>query len=61
MLPEGVSCEAGWLDEAVTTCFQVMDAADRAILDECIAKWIDLVEFYVVPALTSHEFWGGRW
>jgi Protein of unknown function (DUF3303) len=26
LLPEGVSYEASWLDEAGTTCFQVMDA-----------------------------------
>jgi hypothetical protein len=60
MLPEGVSYEASWLDEAGTKCFQVMDATDRAILDEWIAQWSDLVEFEVVPVLTSQEFWARR-
>jgi hypothetical protein len=60
MLPEGVSHEASWLDEAGTTCFQVMDAIDRATLDEWIARWSDLVAFEVVPVLTSQEFWARR-
>jgi hypothetical protein len=60
MLPEGVTYEASWLDEAGTTCFQLMDAPDRAFLDMWIARWSDLVEFEVVPVLTSREFWARR-
>jgi hypothetical protein len=48
------------LDEAGTKCFQVMDATDRATLDAWIAQWSDLVEFEVVPVLTSQEFWTRR-
>ena len=60
MLPEGVSYEASWLDEAGTRCFQVMNAPGRATLDVWIARWSDLVEFEVVPVLTSKEFWARR-
>jgi hypothetical protein len=60
MLPEGVSYDASWLDEAGTRCFQVMEATDRAALDEWIGKWSDLVDFEVVPVLTSQEFWARR-
>jgi hypothetical protein len=60
MLPDGVSYEVSWLDEAGTLCFQVMSAPDRATLDVWIARWSDLVDFEVVPVLTSQEFWALR-
>jgi Protein of unknown function (DUF3303) len=60
MLPDGVTYEASWLDEAGTQCFQVMGAPDRATLDMWIACWSDLVDFEVVPVLTSSEFWARR-
>jgi hypothetical protein len=37
-----------------------MRAPERAILDEWIAHWSDLVDFEVVPVLTSQEFWADR-
>jgi hypothetical protein len=57
MLPESVSYEASWVDTAGGRCFQVMQAPDRATLDEWIAHWSDLVTFEVVPVLTSKDFW----
>ena len=32
-----------------------MDCDDRALLDEWMARWVDLVEFEVVPVVTSSE------
>jgi hypothetical protein len=55
MMPEGVSYEASWVDVTGTRCFQVMDAPDRATLEQWIARWSDLVDFEVVPVLTSQE------
>jgi hypothetical protein len=60
MLPEGVVYEASWLNEAGTRCFQVMSAPNRETLDHWIARWSDLVDFEVVPVLTSAEFWARR-
>jgi len=57
MLPNEVAYEASWLDDAGTKCFQVMSAPDRATLDVWIARWNDLVNFEVVPVLTSQQFW----
>jgi hypothetical protein len=37
-----------------------MDATDRETLDSWIAQWSDLVDFEVVPVLTSREFWARR-
>jgi hypothetical protein len=57
MLPEGVSYHASWIDSASMRCFQVMEAPDRQLLDAWIARWDDLVDFEVVPVLTSADFW----
>lgn len=60
MLPEGVTYEASWLDEAGTRCYQVMGAPDRTTLDVWIDRWSDLVDFEIVPVLTSQEFWARK-
>jgi siroheme synthase len=32
-----------------------MDCGDRALLDEWMSRWADLVHFEVVPVITSAE------
>lgn len=60
MMPEGLSYIASWLDPDGTVCFQVMETADRLLLEEWMCNWNDLVDFEVVPVLTSAEFWAPR-
>ena len=60
MLPEGVVYHASWLDEAGTCCFQIMEAPNRELLNVWVGRWSDLVDFEVVPVLTSAEFWARR-
>lgn len=43
------------MTEDLTTCYQVMESPDRALLDEWMAAWSDLVDFEVIPVLTSGE------
>ena len=57
MLPEGVTYHASWIDPAGARCFQVMEAKDVATLDEWIGRWSDLVDFEIVPVVTSQEYW----
>lgn len=57
MLPEGVTYHASWVDPARTRCYQVMEAPDAERLNEWVRCWEDLVEFEVVPVVTSAEFW----
>jgi hypothetical protein len=57
MLPDGVSYHASWVDPANALCFQVMEAGSRELLDQWISCWHDLVDFEVIPVLTSSEFW----
>lgn len=55
LLPDGLEHVASWVSEDVTRCYQVMECADRALLDEWIARWSDLVRFEVIPVVTSAE------
>ena len=36
-------------------CYQLMECTDRARLDEWMRRWEDLVDFEVVPVITSGE------
>ncbi len=60
LLPDGVSYVVSWLDEPGTVCYQVMESPSRELLDRWLHKWNDLVDFEVVPVLTSAEFWSRR-
>jgi len=60
LLPDGVVYKMSWIDEPGTRCYRVMEAEDRARLDQWIARWNDLVDFEVVPVMTSTEFWEQR-
>jgi hypothetical protein len=55
MAPEGLAYISSWVTPDLTRCYQVMEAADRALLDEWMANWNDIVEFEVYPVISSKE------
>jgi hypothetical protein len=55
MAPEGVIYINSWVSADLRTCYQVMEAPDRARLEAWIARWADLVDFEVIPVITSAE------
>ena len=60
MLPEGVIYQASWLEPSGLRCFQLMEAPDEEALSPWLHSWQDLVDFEIVPVLTSAEFWSKR-
>jgi hypothetical protein len=54
-LPEGLTYVASWVTVDMTTCYQVMECEDRDLLEQWIAQGSDLVDFEVVPVITSAE------
>jgi len=60
MLPPGVGYHASWVDAARGRCFQIMEADRGELLGEWVKRWEDLVEFEIVPVVTSGEFWSKR-
>ena len=55
LAPEGLEYVSSWVDEAYHICYQVMRTSDRALLDAWIANWSDLVDFEVIPVMTSAD------
>jgi hypothetical protein len=53
LAPEGLHHVSSWVDENFTMCYQVMETSDRALLDEWIGHWSDIIDFNVVPVVTS--------
>jgi hypothetical protein len=53
MIPEGVSYINSWIDEKITTCYQVMETDSAEKLNEWISHWNDLVDFEIIPVISS--------
>ena len=55
MAPEGLTYISSWVTDDLTRCYQVMETADRRLLDAWITNWSDLVDFDVHPVITSQD------
>ncbi len=55
LMPEGLSYVNSWIEVGMDRCFQVMETDNPALLQEWIKNWGDLVDFEVVPVVTSAE------
>jgi len=55
MAPPGLNYVSSWVDEQLTTCYQIMQTAERALLDQWIRQWSDIVDFEVHPVISSSE------
>ncbi|MBX3381661.1 MAG: DUF3303 family protein [Phycisphaeraceae bacterium] len=57
MMPAEVRYHGSWLEPDSGRCFQVMEAPGRHLIDEWIGHWSDLVDFEVIPVVTSADYW----
>ena len=55
LAPAGLNYVSSWVTADLTRCFQIMECPDRTLLDQWLAQWADLVDFDVVPVITSAE------
>lgn len=55
MAPDGLTYVSSWVDQDLSRCYQVMETADRRLLDQWMKSWSDLIEFEVHPVITSKE------
>lgn len=55
LAPEGLLYVASWVTEDFRRCFQIMQCEDRALLTQWTARWQDLIDFEVIPVVTSAE------
>ena len=54
-MPAGLTYVGSWITDDLTRCYQVMECEDPALLDEWISHWADLMDFEVIPVITSDE------
>jgi hypothetical protein len=57
LMPEGVVYHASWIDAERARCFQVMEAESPELLQTWVDRWSDLIDFEIVPVVTSQEYW----
>lgn len=55
LAPDGLEYVASWVTSDLTRCYQVMQCDDESLLRAWMARWDDLVDFEVVPVVTSSE------
>ena len=55
LMPDGLKYVNSWIEVGMDRCFQVMETDDPILLQEWIKNWGDLVDFDVVPVVTSAE------
>lgn len=55
MTPEGLVYVSSWVDHKLQRCYQVMETEARALLDQWMASWSDLIDFEIHPVVTSKE------
>ena len=55
LIPAGVAFVSSWVTDDLTTCFQVMEAADRSALEDWTEHWSDIVDFEILAVVTSDE------
>jgi hypothetical protein len=55
-LPPGLAYVDSWIDaRTLDRCFQLMETEEPSLFDEWIAEWDDLINFEIVPVISSAE------
>lgn len=55
LMPDGLEYVNSWVTEDLDRCFQVMQTNDPDLLQQWIDNWSDLVDFEIIPVMTSAE------
>ena len=55
MLPDGLRYIESWIDTGFERCFQLMECDDQSLFEQWIAQWQDLVDFDIIPVVSSKE------
>jgi hypothetical protein len=55
LAPDGLRYVNSWVTSDLQRCYQVMECDDRRLLEQWMDAWRDLVDFEVIPVVTSAE------
>jgi hypothetical protein len=53
MTPAGLRYVDSWVTPDLQRCYQIVESADPDLLRQWMDRWKDLVDFEVVPVVTS--------
>lgn len=53
MLPEGVTYINSWINEQISTCYQVMESDSEEKIHQWINMWNDFADFEIIPVISS--------
>ena len=54
-MPDGLKYVGSWIEANFDRCWQLMECDDARLLQQWVAPWSDLIEFEIVPVVTSAE------
>lgn len=55
LAPDGLKYVSSWVTSDMAKCYQLMECENRDLLEQWIASWNDLVDFEIVPVITSAQ------
>jgi hypothetical protein len=55
MMPDGLKYVGSWVEANFDRCFQLMECDDPRLFQQWIIHWQDLMEFEIVPVVSSKE------
>lgn len=55
LAPDRLRYVSSWVTPDLQRCYQVMECDDPALLRQWMERWKDLVDFEVIPVVTSAE------
>ena len=56
MMPDDVRYINSWIQMDGNICYQVMEAASAERLNDWTKHWEDIVDFKIIPVMTSAQF-----
>jgi hypothetical protein len=54
-MPAGLTYIGSWITDDLSRCYQVMECNDRELLADWMSHWADLMDFEVIPVISSDE------
>ncbi len=55
LAPEGLRYVNSWVTADLQRCYQVMECDDPSLLHAWVNRWRDIVDFEIIPVVTSAE------
>jgi hypothetical protein len=55
MMPDGLKYVESWIEVNFDRCFQLMECDDSRKFQQWVIKWHDLMDFEIVPVVSSKD------